>query len=77
MYRTLSLRLQAAIQGGQSASTPDFDLRDWCGKAEAQVADPQKEIALLQEVNIIQAFTPEMDEKASREKETTSALDTV
>ncbi len=77
MYRTLSLRLQAAIQGGQSASTPDFDLRDWCGKAEAQVADPQKEIALLQEVNIIQAFTPEMDEKASGEKETTSTLDTV
>ena len=41
-YRSLSLRWQAAIQGGQPAGMPDSNLQDRCAIAEAQVVDFRK-----------------------------------
>lgn len=58
------MQLQVLIQGGQPASAPDFDLWVWCAKYEAQVAELQKGMKLLQEVNALQSFALDMEKMA-------------
>lgn len=58
----------------QSASTPDSDLQERCTRAEAKVAELQKDIEVPKEITEGQASVLDAQERAKQEqKEATSA----
>ncbi len=76
MLQTLNLRLQATLLGGSSASAPDSELQEWCAKAEAKVTALQKENDLLKEIIEGQSMMFAAQDRATQEKEGSTATST-